>query len=166
MSSFGLCYGMMMAVLWAETPTTNAPSQTPPASRRATTGPADAAKPISPAPAKSVPESVAGGPGPDIYKTMSLQELMNQDVTSVSKEPEPLAQAPAAIQVITNDEIRRSGASSLPEALRLADNLEVAQSNAYTWDISARGFNTGLSNKLLVLIDGRTVYPPLFSGVF
>ena len=91
---------------------------------------------------------------------------MNQDVTSVAKEPEPLLQAPAAIQVITNDEIRRSGASSLPEALRLADNLEVAQDNAYDWNISARGFNASLSNKLLVLIDGRTVYSPLFSGVF
>ena len=90
---------------------------------------------------------------------------MNQDVTSVSREPEPLLQAPAAIQVITNDEIRRSGASSLPEALRLADNLEVAQDNAHDWNISARGFNADLSNKLLVLIDGRTVYSPLFSGV-
>ncbi len=77
-----------------------------------------------------------------------------------------LGQAPAAIQVITNDEIRRSGASSLPEALRLADNLEVAQDNAHDWNISARGFNADLSNKLLVLIDGRTVYSPLFSGVF
>jgi len=96
---------------------------------------------------------------------MSLEELMNQDVTSVSREPEPLLQAPAAIQVITNDEIRRSGASSLPEALRLADNLEVAQDNAHDWNISARGFNADLSNKLLVLIDGRTVYSPLFSGV-
>ena len=90
---------------------------------------------------------------------------MSQDVTSVSKEPEPLGQAPSAIQVITNDEIRRSGASSLPEALRLADNLEVAQDNAHDWNISARGFNTDLSDKLLVLIDGRTVYSPLFSGV-
>lgn len=103
--------------------------------------------------------------GTDAFKNMSLEQLMNQDVTSVSKEPEPLGQAPAAIQVITNDEIRRSGASSLPEALRLADNLEVAQENAYTWHISARGFNTDLSDKLLVLIDGRTVYSPLFSGV-
>ena len=90
---------------------------------------------------------------------------MNQDVTSVSKTPEPLGQAPAAIQVITNDEIRRSGASSLPEALRLADNLQVAQDNAHDWNISARGFNADLGNKLLVLIDGRTVYTPLFSGV-
>ena len=105
-------------------------------------------------------------PSPDIYKAMSLQELMDQDVTSVSKTPEPLSQAPAAIQVITNDEIRRSGASSLPEALRLADNLEVDQDNAHDWNISARGFNADLGNKLLVLIDGRTVYSPLFSGVF
>ena len=97
---------------------------------------------------------------------MSLQELMDQDVTSVSKAPQPLLQAPAAIQVITNDEIRRSGASSLPEALRLADNLEVDQDNAHDWNISARGFNADLGNKLLVLIDGRTVYSPLFSGVF
>jgi iron complex outermembrane receptor protein len=99
------------------------------------------------------------------YKKMSLQELMDQPVISVSKQPEPLRQAPAAIQIITNDDIRRSGASSLPEALRLADNLEVAQDNAHDWNISARGFNTDLSNKLLVLIDGRTVYSPLFSGV-
>jgi iron complex outermembrane receptor protein len=103
--------------------------------------------------------------GPEAFKKMSLEELMDQEVTSVSKEPEPLRQAPAAIQIITNDEIRRSGASSLPEALRLADNLEVAQDNAHDWNISARGFNADLSNKLLVLIDGRTVYSPLFSGV-
>lgn len=96
---------------------------------------------------------------------MSLEQLMNQEVTSVSKEPEPLGQAPAAIQIITNEAIRRSGASSLPEALRLADNLQVAQDNAHDWNISARGFNADLSNKLLVLIDGRTVYSPLFSGV-
>lgn len=103
---------------------------------------------------------------PEAFKKMSMQELMNQEVTSVSKEPEPLGQAPAAIQIITNDEIRRSGASSLPEALRLADNLEVAQANAHDWNISARGFNSGSSNKLLVLIDGRAVYTPLDAGVF
>ena len=97
---------------------------------------------------------------------MSLEELMSQDVTSVSKQPEPYAQAPAAIEVITQDEIHRSGASSIPEALRLADNLEVAQKNSHDWGISARGFNTDLGNKLLVLMDGRTVYTPLYSGVF
>jgi iron complex outermembrane receptor protein len=99
------------------------------------------------------------------YKSMSLEELMDQPVTSVSKTPEPYGQAPAAISVITSEEIRRSGAASIPEALRLADNLEVAQQNAHDWNISARGFNTDLANKLLVLVDGRTVYTPLFSGV-
>ena len=97
---------------------------------------------------------------------MSLEELMDVEVTSVSRHPEKLSQAASAIQVITQDEIRRSGASSIPEALRLADNLDVAQKNSHDWAISARGFNTDLANKLLVLIDGRTVYTPLFSGVF
>lgn len=104
--------------------------------------------------------------GPAAYKKMSLQELMNLDVTSVARAPEPFSQAPASIVVITQDEIRRSGASSIPEALRLADNLDVAQRNSHDWSISARGFNTALGNKLLVMIDGRTVYSPLFSGVF
>jgi iron complex outermembrane receptor protein len=99
-------------------------------------------------------------------KQLSIEELMNLDVTSVSKQPEPYGRAPAAIQVITQDQIRRSGASSIPEALRLADNLDVAQVNSHDWAISARGFNTALGNKLLVMIDGRTVYSPLFSGVF
>src|SRR5437016_6565876 len=91
---------------------------------------------------------------------------MNVEVTSVSKRPERLARAPSAIQVITQQDIRRSGASSLPEALRLATNLEVAQVDSRQWAISARGLNSTTANKLLVLIDGRTVYTPLFSGVF
>ncbi len=98
-------------------------------------------------------------------KQMSLQQLMNLQVTSVSRRPQSLLQAPAAIQVITSEDIRRSGATSLPEALRLADNLEVAQINAHDWAISARGFNANLANKLLVLIDGRAVYSPLYGGV-
>lgn len=103
---------------------------------------------------------------PSALKKLSLEELMNIEVTSVAKAPEPYGQAPAALDVITGDEIRRSGASSIPEALRLADNLEVAQKNSHDWGISARGFNTSLANKLLVLIDGRSVYTPLYSGVF
>ena len=99
-------------------------------------------------------------------KNLSIEQLMDIEVTSVAKEPQPYRQAPAAIDVITGDEIRRSGASSIPEALRLADNLDVAQKNSQGWAISARGFNTDLGNKLLVLIDGRTVYTPLYSGVF
>ena len=103
---------------------------------------------------------------PSVLKKMSLDELMDLDVTSVAKRPEPYGQAPAAIDVVTGDEIRRSGASSIPEALRLADNLDVAQQNSHDWAISARGFNAGLGNKLLVLMDGRAIYSPLFSGVF
>jgi iron complex outermembrane receptor protein len=99
-------------------------------------------------------------------KQLDVEDLMNVEVTSVARHPEKLLQAASAIQVITQDDIRRSGATSLPEALRLADNLQVAQKNSHDWGISARGFNTDLANKLLVMIDGRTVYTPLYSGVF
>jgi iron complex outermembrane receptor protein len=112
------------------------------------------------------PSSDASNPSPEDLKQMSIEDLMNLDVTSVSLHPERLLDAASAIQVVTGDDILRSGASSLPEALQLADNLEVAQKNSHDWAISARGFNTDLSNKLLVLVDGRTVYSPLFSGVF
>jgi len=105
-------------------------------------------------------------PPPTDLKKLSVEELMNIEVTSVSKHLERLSKTASAIQVITQDEIRRSGATTIPEALRLADNLIVAQKNSHDWGISARGFNTELANKLLVLIDGRTVYTPLFSGVF
>ena len=100
-----------------------------------------------------------------VYKKMSLDELMDQEVTSVNKQAEPYGKAPAAIHVITGEDIRRSGASSIPEALLLADNLEVAQINSHDWAISARGFNANLANKLLVLMDGRAVYTPLYGGV-
>lgn len=107
--------------------------------------------------------------GPEVpvqsLKQLSVEDLMNIEVTSVAKGPEKLLQAPSAIQVITNDEIARSGASSVPEALRLADNLEVAQKDANDWAISARGFNANLADKLLVLVDGRAVYSPLYAGV-
>jgi iron complex outermembrane receptor protein len=96
---------------------------------------------------------------------MSLQDLTNLEVTSVAKQPQKWLQAPAAIVVITSDDIRRSGATSIPEALRLAENLQVAQINSHDWAISARGFNANLANKLLVLIDGRAVYTPLYGGV-
>src|SRR6266705_1740958 len=99
-------------------------------------------------------------------KTLSIEQLMNLEVTSVSRRPERLSQTASAIQVITQEDIRRSGAASLPEALRLATNLQVAQVDSRQWAISARGFNSTTANKLLVLVDGRTVYTPLFSGVF
>ena len=72
----------------------------------------------------------------------------------------------AAVSVLTHDDIRRSGATSIPEALRLVPGLDVARVDAHTWAISSRGFNDVFANKLLVMIDGRTVYTPLFSGVF
>lgn len=99
-------------------------------------------------------------------KNLSIEELMNIEVTSVSKRPEKLIEVASAIQVITKEDIRRSAATSIPEALRLAPNLQVTQLNSHHWNISARGFNSAFSNKLLVMIDGRTVYSPLFAGVF
>lgn len=99
-------------------------------------------------------------------KHLTLEQLMNIDVTTVSRQAEPWFTSPSAIQVITYEDIRRSGATSLPEALRLAPNLMVAQVDSSTWAISARGFNTTVANKLLVMIDGRTVYTPLYAGVF
>jgi iron complex outermembrane receptor protein len=103
----------------------------------------------------------------DELRGLTIEQLANLEVTSVSRRAEPLSTAPAAIDVITNDDIRRSGAQTLPEVLRLARNLEVARIDAQRWAISARGFNSfEASNKLLVLIDGRTVYTPLYSGVF
>ncbi|HZF01474.1 MAG TPA: TonB-dependent receptor plug domain-containing protein [Methylomirabilota bacterium] len=103
---------------------------------------------------------------PGALKKLSMEELMDQDVTIVTKTPEKLSQSPSAVQVITGEDIKRSGATSLPEALRLAPNLEVAQVNAQQWAISARGFNNTLANKLLVMIDGRSIYTPLDAGVF
>ena len=99
-------------------------------------------------------------------KKMSMEELMNIEVTSVSKQPEKLTEVASAIQVITREDIRRSAATNLTEALMLATNLQVSQLNSYATIISARGFNALYANKLLVMIDGRTVYSPLFAGVF
>jgi iron complex outermembrane receptor protein len=103
---------------------------------------------------------------PSDLKKLSLDELQAIEVTSVSKRPEKLSGVPSSIQVITGDDIRRAGATSLPEALRLASNLHVAQVDSHEWAITARGFNNSTANKLLVLIDGRAVYTPLYAGVF
>ncbi|MEP6645543.1 MAG: response regulator [Saprospiraceae bacterium] len=105
-------------------------------------------------------------------KKLSVEELMNIVVTSVSKTPENLSEVASAIQVITGYDIRRSSSGRLPEALRLLPNLQVSQSGSHDWGISARGFNgapvasSSLADKLLVMIDGRTVYTPLFGGVY
>lgn len=102
---------------------------------------------------------------PDLAQ-LSLEDLMNLQVTSVAKRQQSLLETAAAVYVITQEDIRRSGVTSLPEALRLAPGVEVAQINGYTWAISIRGFNYRYANQLLVLIDGRAVYSPVFSGVF
>lgn len=97
---------------------------------------------------------------------LSIEELSKIKISSVSKQEESLSDAPASIYVITRDEIHGSGYATLPEVLRLAPNLNVARRTSTEYAISARGFNNAIGNKLLVLIDGRTVYTPLFSGVF
>src|SRR5438128_6646764 len=97
---------------------------------------------------------------------VSLEDLWNMQVTSVSKRTQKVADAAAAIFVLTQEDIRRSGAASIPDALRMVPGLEVARIDENKWAIGARGFNGRFDNKLLVLIDGRSVYTPLFSGVF
>lgn len=97
---------------------------------------------------------------------MSIDDLASVQITSVSKKAQSLGDAAAAVFVITREDIRRSGGRSLPEILRLAPNLQVARVNASEYAISARGFNSTTANKLLVLINGRSVYTPLYSGVF
>jgi iron complex outermembrane recepter protein len=104
-------------------------------------------------------------PFPDVT-AISLEDLMDMKVTSVSKREQKLADAPAAIFVITQEDIRRSGARNIPEALRMAPGIEVARIDENKWAITSRGFNGRFANKLLVLIDGRSVYTPLFSGVY
>ncbi len=93
-------------------------------------------------------------------------ESFLMEVTSVSKKPEKLSDSAAAIFVITQEDIRRSGATHIPDLLRMVPGLQVAQADANKWAISSRGFNRLFANKLLVLIDGRSVYTPLFSGVY
>ena len=102
---------------------------------------------------------------------LSIEQLANVEITSVSKAPQPLSAAAAAVYVISHDDVIRSGATSLPEMLRLAPNLEVMQTSPASYEITARGFNGNTAdqnfpNKLLVLIDGRSVYTPLYSGVY
>lgn len=102
---------------------------------------------------------------PDLTE-LTLEQLMAIEITSASKKEEPLWDSAAAVFVITGEDIRRAGMKSIPEALRLAPGIQVAQFGSNRWAISARGFNATFSNKLLVLIDGRSVYTPLFAGVF
>ena len=119
----------------------------------------------SPAPSSAQQESTQAS-AEQTFRGLSIEELTRIDVTSASKHSEPVSEAATAISVITGEELRRAGITELPEALRLATGVDVARFNGETWGISARGFNISTANKILVLIDGRTVYTPLFSGVF
>src|SRR6202035_5443746 len=96
----------------------------------------------------------------------SLEDLMNIQVTSVSKTEQTLSRTAAAVFVIRQEDIRRSGATNIPDLLRMVPRLDVGQINGSTWAISARGFNGQWSNKLLVMIDRRIVYTPNFAGVY
>ena len=99
-------------------------------------------------------------------KQLTLAELGNVEVTTASKEPEKISKTAAAIFVLTQDDIRRSGATSIPEVLRLVPGVEVARINANQWSVNIRGLGSGFSKSVLVLIDGRSVYTPLYAGVY
>jgi len=103
---------------------------------------------------------------PGQLKSLSLEQLGEVEITTVSKQPEEVWQTPAAVFVVTQDDIRRSGALSIPEILRLVPGVEVARSQSGAWAVGISGFNSGFSKDLLVLIDGRSVYTPLFEGVY
>jgi iron complex outermembrane receptor protein len=103
---------------------------------------------------------------PGSLKQLSLEQLGDVEVTTVSKQPQQLQRTPAAIFVITQEDIRRSGATNIPEALRMAPGVEVARIDADHWSVAIRGFAGQFSKSLLVLIDGRSVYTPLFDGVY
>ena len=103
---------------------------------------------------------------PDDLTDMSMEALMDIEITSVAKKPQKQSAAASAIFVITNDDLRRWGVTNIPEALRRVPGIDVARIDANKWAITARGFNSRFANKLLVLIDGRSVYTPLFAGVY
>jgi len=103
---------------------------------------------------------------PEDFTELSIEDLMSIEVTTFSRKAQKLSQTAAAVFVITQADIRRSGATNIPEALRMVPGLQVARIDANKWAISSRGFNGRFANKLLVLMDGRSVYTPVFSGVF
>lgn len=100
------------------------------------------------------------------FANTTENQVFNSDIFSLSKQKEDAFDAPSATYIISSDDIRRSGITNIPDLLRMVPGVQVTKANNHTWDISVRGFNSQYSNKLLVLIDGRTVYTPIFSGVF
>jgi len=100
------------------------------------------------------------------WNDLTLEDLLGMDVYTASKKDEQLFRTAAAVDVISEEEIHRSGFTSIPESLRLATGLHVARGETGSWGISARGFTSEQANKMQVVIDGRNVYTPLYSGVF
>lgn len=113
-----------------------------------------------------IPAHAASLPSEKELVQLSLEDLMTLEITSASRKSQSLADTAAAVFVITNEDIRRSGVTNIPDALRMAPGVTVARIDSNKWAITARGFNGRFARKLLVLIDGRSAYSPLFSGVF
>ena len=113
----------------------------------------------------SAADAQTGSQAQDL-KALSLEELMQIDVTTAAREPERRIDTPAAVSVITSEDIRRYGVDTLADALRLADSVSVSRFNGASWAITTRGFSAITNNKLLVMIDGRSIYTQLFGGVF
>lgn len=111
-------------------------------------------------------DALGGQNPPDDLKQLSLEQLGNLDVISVSKDPQQVQKTPAAVFVITQEDIRRSGATTIPELLRTVPGVEVARIDSDHWSVGIRGFGSEFSKAVLLLIDGRSVYSPLFSGVY
>src|SRR5262245_36384539 len=115
--------------------------------------------------------AAAGAPGQSpssgrTLKDLSLEALGELEVTSVSKDGEAVRKTPAAVHIITSEDIRRSGATSLPELLRQAPGVSVGRVDSTHWSVGVRGFGDQFSKSVLVLMDGRSIYTPLFGGVF
>jgi iron complex outermembrane receptor protein len=122
--------------------------------------------PISSACQSGTPPTQSSGSTSRDLKDLSLEDLGNIEVTTVSKAPERAMDTPAAVYVITQEDIQRSGALTIPEALRLAPGVEVARIDSHTWSVGIRGFGSNLTRNVLVLIDGRTVYSTLLAGTY
>jgi iron complex outermembrane recepter protein len=112
--------------------------------------------------AESQPDQIADGP----LKQLSLAQLGEVEVTTASKEPEEVWKTAAAVYVLTNEDIRRSGATSIPEALRLVPGVQVSRIDNDHWAVGIRGFADQFSKSMLVMVDGRSLYTPLFAGVY
>jgi len=167
------CCGIFAALLltghqiWAQAPPAVQPCQAQQAPQTQQTEQAQQTEQTpetqQPAPKTAAPHT--SPPPQNDLTQVSIENLMNMEVTSASKKEQKLSQVAAAVFVITQEDIRSSGALNIPDLLRMVPGLDVAQINANTWAISSRGFNLQFANKLLVLIDGRAVYTPLFGGV-